>query len=470
MSTGLLQHPNRDVARGTAVGALVGAGVIHFAYAPTHLDHGLNHGAFFLSAGWLQLALAAALGFRARPERLWLQLTVMVNAAIVATWVVSRTAGVPGSEPEALGVPDGIATLLELGAIVAATALLWGVLPERELARRPAWGLASGGAIAIVALVSVSVSPSLAGENGTNGHDHGSGDEEVAANGDSGAADDHDHGLTTDGAAADEDTWEEDRLAALTGYLPDEQVEEFGAMARENLARELRARSDLLRGLPEAEREERIATYTGWAVENTLTLAEGVQSGEAAGEADMHSHGPSEWQPITDPADQLALQEELSVAGQISDRLPTVADAEAAGYRQIAPYVPGMGTHYIGGLDGEFDPADPEMLLYNGTDPTSPLVGLSYVVLAPEAPEGFVGPNDVWHNHPGLCMVGGLVIGLDGTPEDLCESVGGSINEELADLWMMHLWQVPGWESPWGLFSGENPSINIVTSDMWANR
>ena len=51
MSTGLLQHPSRDVARGTAVGALVGAGVIHFAYAPTHLDHGLNHGAFFLSGG-----------------------------------------------------------------------------------------------------------------------------------------------------------------------------------------------------------------------------------------------------------------------------------------------------------------------------------------------------------------------------------------------------------------------------------
>jgi hypothetical protein len=33
---------------------------------------------------------------------------------------------------------------------------------------------------------------------------------------------------------------------------------------------------------------------------------------------------------------------------------------------------------------------------------------------------------------------------------------------------MLHLWQVPGWESPWGLFSGENPAINIVTSDMWA--
>lgn len=185
----------------------------------------------------------------------------------------------------------------------------------------------------------------------------------------------------------------------------------------------------------------------------------------------MHAHGPSEWQPIADPDDLLTLQEQLALGGEVIDRLPTVADAEAAGYRQIAPYVPGMAVHYIGaGLDGSFDPAEPEMLLYNGTDPTSRLVGLSYVALAPQPPEGFVGPNDVWHNHPGLCMVGGFVVGLDGTPEDLCESIGGEINEGLANLQMLHLWQVPGWESPWGLFSGENPAINIVTSDMWAKR
>ena len=32
-------------------------------------------------------------------------------------------------------------------------------------------------------------------------------------------------------------------------------------------------------------------------------------------------------------------------------------------------------------------------------------------------------------------------------------------------MWMGHLWQVPGWESPWGLFSGENPVINLATTD-----
>jgi hypothetical protein len=31
---------------------------------------------------------------------------------------------------------------------------------------------------------------------------------------------------------------------------------------------------------------------------------------------------------------------------------------------------------------------------------------------------------------------------------------------------MAHLWQVPGYESSWGLFSAENPNINVATSDI----
>jgi hypothetical protein len=63
-------------------------------------------------------------------------------------------------------------------------------------------------------------------------------------------------------------------------------------------------------------------------------------------------------------------------------------------------------------------------------------------------------------------MLGGLVVGIDGTPEELCSSIGGDINTGLADLWMMHVWQVPGYESSWGLFSAENPQINVATSDI----
>jgi len=33
-------------------------------------------------------------------------------------------------------------------------------------------------------------------------------------------------------------------------------------------------------------------------------------------------------------------------------------------------------------------------------------------------------------------------------------------------MWMGHLWQIEGWESPWGLFSGENPLLNLANADL----
>ncbi|HEY8524908.1 MAG TPA: hypothetical protein VIL48_08105 [Acidimicrobiales bacterium] len=450
-----------QAARSAAAAASLGAALIHFAYAPVHLDEALNHGAFFLAAGWLQLVLAAALALRRRPEHRWLAATALVNAAVVGVWVVSRTVGVPGSAAEDVAFPDAVATGLEVVAVAAAGALLLGRLAGRTVQPGAVRPLAGTGVVALLVLVSLAVSPSFAGGHGPGGHHGGEAGDGHAAGGHAG-----DHGADAAGAT-DAADWAETRLRALEGHLPPAEVEEFKRMAGEDLAREIRARSDALRGLDEAEREARIDRYVEFAVENTLGLLEGSQSGEA----EMHSHGPSEWQPITDPEDQRRLQAQLAEAGEVIDRYPTVADAEAAGYRQISPYVPGIAAHWINGdFDGEFDPGEPEMLLFNGTEPASQLVGLSYAATGPAPPEGFVGPNDVWHSHPGLCMVGGFVVGIDGTPEELCTSIGGEINTGLADLWMAHLWQVPGWESPWGLFSGENPTINAATSDMWLNR
>jgi hypothetical protein len=94
-------------------------------------------------------------------------------------------------------------------------------------------------------------------------------------------------------------------------------------------------------------------------------------------------------------------------------------------------------------------------------------VGLSYGMLGEEPPEGFVGPNDEWHVHPSLCIIGTMVVGPDSTPADMCASVGGRKGMGFDHpMWMGHLWQVPGWESPWGLFSGENPTINLATTDV----
>ena len=121
--------------------------------------------------------------------------------------------------------------------------------------------------------------------------------------------------------------------------------------------------------------------------------------------------------------------------------------------------------------DRTFDPAAPEMLLYNGNSPSSKLVGVSYAMFGdqPGPNDGFVGPNDEWHEHPSLCVLGAFVVGPDHTPDELCESIGG-FKLRGNSLWMSHLWQVPGWESQWGLFSGENSSINMATSDLMQPR
>ncbi|HEX8804612.1 MAG TPA: hypothetical protein VF743_10470, partial [Acidimicrobiales bacterium] len=230
------------------------------------------------------------------------------------------------------------------------------------------------------------------------------------------------------------------------------------------LADQIRQRSDALSALPADEREERIATFVDWSVDNALA----GENGSATGEATMHAHGPTVWQPLTDPDDAALLQDQLQQAGEVIARYPTAADAVAGGYQQVTPYVPGIGAHYLNTSlirHSGFDPAVPEMLLYNGNDPTSHIVGLSYATWGDEPTEGFAGPNDVWHQHPALCSIGTFVVGPDSTPEDMCASIGGEKGVG-GRLWMTHLWQVPGWESPWGLFSGENPQINLVTTDV----
>lgn len=459
-----------DTLRTLAAIALVGAGIIHFAYAPGHLDAETSHGVFFLVAGWVQIALAVALTLRTRPERLWLTVAAVANLGAIAVWVVSRTVGVPGSDSESVGFPDVAATLLEAVVVLATLALLAGVVQasptgasSSSTSANPLRAFAGAGALATVVVVSMAVTPTFAGDHGAGGHGHG-GDEAAAG-------DDHHAGVGGDDHAAmgvagmSPEEWAEHRYAALAGYSSEAKVDEFKALEAEYLSQQLRERSELLQGLPEAEAEELIAEYVDWAVENTIALLEGAQAGDPE---EMHSHGATEWQTIEDPEDQVALQAELQAAGEVIQQYPDIAAAEAAGYRQISPYVPGIGAHWIdtGLLDADFDPARPEMLLFNGTEPTSQLVGLSYAAISDEPVDGFVGPNDTWHAHPGLCMLGGLVVGIDGTPEELCRSVGGEIASGLANLQMAHLWQVPGWESPWGLFSAENPLINVATSDL----
>jgi hypothetical protein len=118
-------------------------------------------------------------------------------------------------------------------------------------------------------------------------------------------------------------------------------------------------------------------------------------------------------------------------------------------------------------VDGTFDITQPEMLLYDGTDDDSQIVGLSYYIRhegAAEPTQGFSGNNDHYHRHDGLCIGAGGVIGDSTTTEEECRAIGGRKANGTAG-WMSHAWVVPGCESPWGVFSGANPILDTALAD-----
>lgn len=196
--------------------------------------------------------------------------------------------------------------------------------------------------------------------------------------------------------------------------------------------------------------------------------------------ADMDAEAAAVDGPL-DEATRLLLADQLVLARATAMRYPTVADAQAAGLVRWGGYSQGAGSHYIvpaggGGLlpDGTVDPARPGAYLYDGTNPTSRVVGLMYTsapvdstvaslgVTGPE-PIGFAGDHDHWHRHVDSCMretpdAVELVFAPDtGVTPELCTSAQG----EYVPLswWMLHVWVVPGWESPSGVFGHTNTAL-----------
>jgi hypothetical protein len=211
---------------------------------------------------------------------------------------------------------------------------------------------------------------------------------------------------------------------------------------------------------------------TGTVDELSPAAASQAASGQAlAGEitgntipAALHDHGHGSTVYPDQPMDVLTrakLGQQLEVARAVALRYPTVADATRAGYIMVTPFVPLIGAHYLNlsYTDDRFDPAQPEMLLYDGTKPTSRIVGLSYFVRSTTGePAGFAGPNDHWHQHIGLCIRGTLVVGGESITPEECTKRGGN-KVALSDMWMVHVWVVPGWESPQGVFSPEQDDL-----------
>ena len=173
-----------------------------------------------------------------------------------------------------------------------------------------------------------------------------------------------------------------------------------------------------------------------------------------------HAHGGTTPEIALTRAERVELGDQLALARAAALRYPTVADALAGGYVKVVGYVPLIGSHYIkwSSMDGTFDVNDPEMLLYDGTDPTSHIVGLSYYVFSDTEPSPFVGQNDHWHQHIGLCIKDGVVVGGEQLSAADCAARGGT-KANAGNGWMVHAWVVPGWDSPQGVFSPEHVGL-----------
>jgi hypothetical protein len=171
-----------------------------------------------------------------------------------------------------------------------------------------------------------------------------------------------------------------------------------------------------------------------------------------------------------DAQDQAVLTQQLAEAAQAAERFPTVASAKAAGMILAGGMAPGVGAHYqsLGNTpfagfttnNAPFDPSKPASWIYASTADNAPVVGIMYESLNQNAPAGFVGPNDRWHQHSNVCVqYSGGQIGVpfaadqNVTPQQ-CSDVHGIFMKKT--IWMVHAWVVPGWESPQGVFSHDN--------------
>jgi hypothetical protein len=187
----------------------------------------------------------------------------------------------------------------------------------------------------------------------------------------------------------------------------------------------------------------------------------------------QHSMAPDVPLAKLPPATRVELLRQLALTMDVVKKFPTVKDAEAAGYRRAGPFLPGLGTHYVGGRTNrsgtltDDDILRPSTIIYDGMSPDSPIAGFMYMSGAsgPTAkePEGFAGPNDHWHYHTGICLVAGLnrtqeALGFDGSITQAgCSEKRG--NWVASTQYLLHVWTVPGYTDPLGVFAHTNPAL-----------
>jgi hypothetical protein len=504
MGAGADDVGRQDAGLATLVAGLsAGAGLIHFTVVAEHTGGDAIVPIGFVLFGLAQIGLAVALLAGWRRTQV-VAATAAVNLAALGVWAWSRTAGLPfdpyGGVAEPVASIDLTAAILQALAVTAAA----GMLAAPSAIRLPRAGALAAGVAALGVASMVVVAPdsasttaaagAAAGSGG--GHSHGAASAMPAA-----ASSDSQHALEMiqlDRARCDlafnpQAYWDEApafgvdiygggdmTMPAPTGMADISRPPLLDGRGSQHLDSLISftsigsgeaAAAQLIQRVAEATDEEYLA-WRQWVATNVNSSHTDGHAAPAAGQSTtptMGHPGPQQWRAMIDQAACEQLSAELDLARATAARYSTVADATAAGWRRVTPYLPGIAAHYMNFslVDDQFNIEEPEMLLFDGIDPDSRIVGLSYYINLEgdgQPSQGFVGENDHYHRHFGLCVGPGGVIGDSTTTDEECAAMGGRKSEGSGG-WMSHAWVVPGCESPWGVFSGENPILDMALAE-----
>lgn len=420
-----------------ATACAAAAAVLHLAAAPARADEASWLGAAFVAAAAVQ-CWCAWQARRSAPGRAW-QPVVVVEAVVVGAWLASWTAGIPGGAHDgAEPVHLAAAVTCALEALVLLTAVVASLAPEAVARARAADARATARATAV--LVAAATVAALLGDASLR-----SGEAERGA--DAGAA----NVVVTTTVARPRTAGLED-MPGATLLLPGETAPATTAAAT--------AVSP--------------TTSTATASPTTTTAAAGsADRGFAALGAGRRTFD----EVAVDAATRASLAAQLAGTAALVTAYPTVAAAEAAGYRRAGPFSPGVGTPYAppraaGNLDGRIDTADvaDAVLLFDGTAPASRLAGFEYLATRARTdtePEGFAGPNDHWSYATDVCRVvddrgvARTPLGIDrSVTRSVCDALGGTLVPFA--WWYVRVWTVPAYGVAEGIFRDLNPAITCA--------
>lgn len=395
---------DRVVSRGRTVLyclAIISAAtaVIHFAVAGSHFDEYWAFGVFMLVVAWLQLLWAVgAVATAARPRRLLLAGGAVLDAGVIAVYIVTRTAGdVIGPAPHAVepfGFGDLLCTVLE-AILVAGCAWLLIAGTDRPVRRQRMITAPAATAVVTAVLLSAALvagGPEMAMNTGGNsaagGTSSGGGSMQMGGAGTPAIK------LPTATPAGD-----------IT--MPDTNMQMMPGMRM--------ASSAPCTATPTTAQQQAAVTL----VDNSWAGAHTYQSLAAAKAAG--------YRPIT-PAGA-----------------PVVHYLNPAYYRDTVLGGPVLNT------------AEPQSLVYANTPKGAVLVAAMYITSPRHGPTPQPGGClTQWHVHTNLCLSRGLgVVGSISAGQPSCPP--GSVNRVTQP--MMHIWFVP---IPGGPTAIDAPDAQVV--------